>query len=211
MKMSVPLAAVFAVFNIVTQAQASATICSGRACDDRPPPAQAVQPPAYFPSVVAEPSPLVLVPFQDSTGWNYVFSAPRQTQLIVMPYFADSGMFSVSAPDEWTYTVGAPDVDGKITASWQQSPDDTSTSARMFSFRSSFSSSEAIYQFTFDDGSSRNYQLFVPCSPSAQMAGYASFATTVPEPSEIVMVAFGLIACLASTRRSRRSNKRSFI
>ncbi|MCW0218626.1 MAG: hypothetical protein OJI67_09920 [Prosthecobacter sp.] len=198
-----PLAAVFAALTMVTHAQASVTICaSGYACDDRDrlPPVEVIQPPADLPHVVIEPSPLVLRPFQDFTGWNYAFSAPSQTLSVVLPYFADSGIFAVNSPDGWSYTFGIPDSDGKMTATWQKLST-SSTGFTNFSFKSSLSPSEATYQFAFDDGTARSYQLFIPYSPSAEVAGYTRFSATVPEPSAFAMAVLGLFVCVSVTRR----------
>ncbi len=198
-----PLSAVFAAFIMVTHAQASVTICvSGYSCDDRDrlPPVEVIQPPADLPHVVVQPSPLVLLPFQDSTGWNYVFSAPSQTNSIVLPYFADSEIFAVNTPDGWSYTVGIPDADGKTTATWQKLATSSSGFAN-FSFKSSLSPSEATYQFAFDDGTARGFQLFIQYSPIAKVTGYTGFSAPVPEPSASAMAALGLFACASVARR----------
>lgn len=202
-KIAIPFAVMLVALSAVTQAAAGTVCVSGYVCDDRPPAPEFIQPPTQIP--VFEPSPIVLLPFQDSTGWNYGFAAPTQTKSIVMPHFADSAIFEVGVPDGWTYAVGAQGVDGKTTATWQQITA-SSTPIGIFSFKSIYSPSEATYLFTFDDGSTRNYQLFVPFSPLAQASGYAIFAASVPEPSAIYMAALGFVACAAATRRRKMAN-----
>ena len=190
--------------NLVTPAQAGTICVSGYACDDRPPAQEAIQSPTHIP-VSFEPSPFVLLPFQDSTGWNYGFAAPTQVKSVAMPYFTDGSNSAVGTPDGWTYVVDALGAEGKTTATWQRLPAYSTTSG-IFSFKSSYSPSEATYQFTFDDGSIRNYQLFIPFSPLAQASGYTSFTASVPEPSVIHMTALGFIACVAATRRRKMTN-----
>lgn len=206
MKRSVQFfAAMLIALNMVTQAQAGTICVSGYVCDDRPPPAESIQSPTDNPRVVIEPAPIVLLPFQDSTGWNYGFAAPTQITSVVMPHFADSGIFEIGTPESWTYSVGASDAEGKTTATWQQLPASSTTSG-IFSFKSIYSPSEATYQFTFDDGSTRNYPLFIPFSPLAQASGYTSFVASVPELSTIYMSALGFVACVAATRRRKKAN-----
>ena len=204
MKRSVlPLAAMLVALNMVTPAHAGTICVSGYVCNDRPPAPEAIQSPTNIP--VFEPSPIVLLPYQDSTGWNYGFSVPYKTKSVAMPYFTDNSIFALGTPDGWTYSVGEPGAEGKITATWQQLPA-SSTAPRIFSFKSSYSPSEATYQFTFDDGSKRNYQLFVPFSPLAQASGYTSFTASVPEPSAVYMASLGFVACAAATRRRKMTN-----
>lgn len=206
MKKSVPTFAVMLVaLGVVMPAQAGTICVSGYVCDDRPSAPESIQPPTNTPIVFVQPSPLVLLPYQDSTGWNYGFSAPSQTKSIVMPYFTDGGIFAIGAPDGWTYTVGAPNAAGEATATWQQ-PQASSTNSGIFSFKSIYSPSEATYQFTFDDGSTRGYLLFVPFSPLAQASGYAIFSVAVPEPSAIYMAALGLAVCAVVMRRCKMAN-----
>ncbi|MDT7849839.1 hypothetical protein Q9292_09470 [Methylophilus sp. VKM B-3414] len=189
-------------FNMSTQAQAGTLCVSGYVCDDRPlAPALPIQPPLNTP-IVFQPSPIVLVPFQDSTGWNYGFAAPLEAKTVVMPYFTDSSIFSVRMPDGWTYTVDKQGADSRTTVIWQ-SVSASSTTLGYFSFRSSYSPAEAIYQFNFENGSTRNYQLFIPFSPLAKASGYTSFSASVPEPSSIYMSAFGFFMCIVATRRRK--------
>jgi len=188
--------------NMVTQAQAGTLCVSGYVCDDRPlAPALPIQPPLNTP-IVFQPSPIVLVPFQDSTGWNYGFAAPLETKTVVIPYFTDSSIFSMWMSDGWTYTVDKQGADSKTTLIWQ-SGSASSTTFGDFSFKSSYSPAKAIYQFTFEDGSTRNYQLFIPFSPLAKASGYTNFSASVPEPSSIYMSAVGFFMCVVATRRRK--------
>lgn len=194
-----PLVAMFSALNMVTHAHASITVCYE--CDVQLPPPKVLQPPSDLPRL--ESSLLILSPFQDSTGWNYVFSAPSQAVLVVMPYFADGNIFSVNSPDGWAYAEGVPDASGETTAVWQK-VSASSTGSTIFSFKSSLSPAAATYQFSFDDGTVRSYQLFIPYSPGAQLAGYTSFFATVPEPSAIAMTMLGLLACVSVARRRKK-------
>lgn len=194
-----------AAFNMATQAKTGSLCVSGYVCDDRPLVQEPIQPPLNAP-VIFQPSPIVLVPFQDSTGWNYGFIALPNTKTVVMPYFTDGSIFSVGMPDGWTYTVdkqGA--ADSKTTVIWQ-SISTSLTNLGYFSFKSSYSPAEASYQFTFEDGSTRNYQLFIPLSPLAKSSGYTSFSSLVPEPSSIYMSALGVVVCIVATRRRQIDN-----
>lgn len=194
------LAAVPASLLMMTATQAATVCINGDACDTSQPAAEGVAQTPDSPPVVSEPSPLVLIPFQDSTGWNYAFSVPTQALSVAMPYFADSEIFAVTMSDGWTYAVGEPGADGAAVATWQNLSS-TPASSSTISFKSTLSPSEATYQFMFDDGSTRSYQLFIPYSPSASLAGYTSFAASVPEPSAASMLALGLVATLAAYRR----------
>lgn len=172
------LSAVFAALSMGAHAQASVTICvAGHACDDRDrlAPAEGIELPADLPELVTQASPLVMPPSQDSTGWNYAFLAPSQTNSIVLPYFADSEIFAVNTPDGWSYTAGAPDADGKASATWQKLAASFSGFAH-FSFKSSLSPSEATYQFAFGDATARDFQLFIPYSPAAAASPKWAFA-----------------------------------
>lgn len=191
-------------FNMSTQAQAGTLCVSGYVCDDRPSAQAHLQPLLNVP-IVFQPSPIVLVPFQDSTGWNYGFAAPLEAKTVVMPYFTDSSIFSVRIPDGWTYIVDKQGSDSKTTLIWQ-SVSTSSTNLGYFSFKSSYSPSKASYQFTFEDGSTRNYQLFIPFSPLAKASGYTNFSASVPEPSSIYMSALGGVVCIVATRRRKIDN-----
>lgn len=195
-------------FSMSTQAQAATLCVSGYVCDDRPlAPALPIQPPLNTP-IVFQPSPIVQVPFQDSTGWNYGFAVPLEAKTVVMPYFTDSNIFSVKITDGWTYTVDKQGADSKTTLILQSGSASSTTLTTFgdFSFKSSYSPAEAIYQFTFEDGSTRSYQLFIPFSPLAKASGYINFSASVPEPSSIYMSAFGFFMCVVAKRRRKIDN-----
>lgn len=194
------LAAVPASLLMLTAAHAGTICVAGAPCDDHPPVAEGVAQTPDSPQVVLEPSPLVLTPFQDSTGWNYVFSVPTQALSVAMPYFADGEIFAVTVPDGWAYAVSEPGTDGAAVATWQNLSS-APTSSATISFKSPLSPSEATYQLVFDDGSTRSHQLYIPYSAMASHSGYTSFAATVPEPSSASMLALGLLATLGAYRR----------
>lgn len=201
---ALPFAALLVALHVSTQAQAGTICVSGYVCDDRPPPPEYIQPPTV-PAVSFEFPPIVFLPYQDSSEWNYGFAVPANAQSASMPYFVDSGVFSENVPDGWSYAVGAPNTQGMTTATWQRLPASASDFG-LFSFKSIYSPSEATYQVTFDDSATRSYPFFIPYSPMAQAAGYTSFSATVPEPGALNMAALGLVACVVAKMNRKKAN-----
>jgi hypothetical protein len=157
------------------------------------------------------PGLLELRPFQNTDGWQYVFSTGAQS--IAMPYFADAQISSVLTPATWTFEIGTADMFGLGGDAgfmrWSYAGQPGSAGGDVLGFTSNWGPATTTYRLLATDQSSSDYLGNIPLSPMASAAGLTASAAAIPEPNISGLMLMG-VAVVGATIRYRRAAARSW-
>ncbi|MFL9710840.1 PEP-CTERM sorting domain-containing protein [Methylobacillus sp. Pita1] len=191
--------------SVSTVSHAGVTLCAEGGCNIEviyPVEVIEIGPIAEFP-VHIRPSALQLIPFKNEDGWNYAFALSTQAVAsLKLPYFGDWSLEQAVIPDNWSVAIG---YDGEAllpVAYWNRTNEQADTGTILLSYVSQYAPALAGLTILTTYDKQFQYELWIPLSPEAMLAGFGPATLPVPEPSSVALLSLGLILLFARRRQA---------
>lgn len=193
---------------MVSSAGASVTLCVPGACDTPAIPPVEVIGPIDGHHVMVQPWGMIeLIPYPSANSWNYSFiiSGPGLAA-VSLPYYGGWDLSQIYTPEGWAYkTLEALPGQTNHSMLWEFENGSTGYNGVGVMFTSVFAPTLAMARIRDFSGEIYEQPLYIPLTPEAIEAGYASVSLPVPEPSGALLFAFG-VAFLLVVPRLKRCN-----